>query len=183
MKRLALCSGLLTLAGTLLWLLLRWEILLPVTITTGTVFYHIAIRLLIGQVFDRFLPNGVSYRNPRFQPAPWEKTIYEKLRVKRWKNKMPTYTPIEFQSTAHSWKSIVRAMCKAELIHEVNVVVSFVPIFFSLWLGAFPVFAVTSVLAAGYDLLFVILQRYNRPRVLRLVLREGRSHRHSGNGE
>ena len=164
MKRLALCSGLLTLAGTLLWLLLRWEILLPVTITTGTVFYHIAIRLLIGQVFDRFLPNGVSYRNPWFQPAPWEKTIYEKLRVKRWKNKMPTYTPIEFQSTAHSWKSIV-------------------PIFFSLWLGAFPVFAVTSVLAAGYDLLFVILQRYNRPRVLRLVLREGRSHRHSGNGE
>ena len=65
-------------------------------------------------------------------------------------------------------------MCQAELVHEVNIAVSFVPILFSVWVGALPVFVITSILAAGYDLLFVILQRYNRPRVLRLAMRRER---------
>jgi hypothetical protein len=172
MKRLTLFSGLLTLAGILLRLLFPWDILLTMAVTAGTVFYHIAIRLLIGCAFDRFLNNRTDFRKRWYQTAPWEKALYKKLRVKGWKQRLPTYDPGLFDPSLHSWADIARAMCQAELIHEINAAVSFLPLCFSIWLGAFPVFLITSVLAAGYDLLFVILQRSNRPRVLRLVARE-----------
>jgi hypothetical protein len=85
---------------------------------------------------------------------------------------MPTYDSALFDPSLHSWTEIARAMCQAELVHEANVIASFIPLFFSVWFGAFSIFMTTSVLAAMYDLLFVLLQRYNRPRVLRMVARE-----------
>lgn len=60
-------------------------------------------------------------------------------------------------------------MCQAELVHEVNVILSFLPVVFSYWFGALAVFIVTSLLAALFDMIFVIMQRYNRPRILRLI--------------
>ena len=172
MKRCALFSGLLTLAGTVFFLLFQWNILLTIAITAGTVFYHVGIRLLIGCAFDRFLNNQTDFRKKWYQIAPWEKVLYEKLRVKQWKKKMPTYDAALFDPSRRSWADIARAMCQAELVHEANVAASFVPLLFSMWFGAFPVFMITSILAAGYDLLFVILQRCNRPRVLRMAERE-----------
>lgn len=35
--------------------------------------------------------------------------------------------------------------------------------------GALAVFILTSVLAACYDAMFVVMQRYNRPRIVKLV--------------
>jgi hypothetical protein len=179
MKRWALVSGLLTLAGTGLFLLCKEEVLLTIAITAGTVFYHVSIRLLIGWVFDRFLNNRADLHNKWYQTAPREKALYEKLRVKQWKKKMPTYDAALFDPALHSWTDIARAMCQAELVHEVNAAASLVSLSFSVWFGAFPVFLITSVLAAGYDLLFAILQRYNRPRVLRLAAGQTRRSKHN----
>lgn len=171
-KRLTLSSGLLTLAGTCLFLLLKQDIFLTAAITAGTVFYHLGIRLAIGCAFDRFLHNQTDVRKKWYQVSSWEKVVYDKLQVKRWKRKLPTYDATLFDPSLHTWIDIARAMCQAELIHEINVIVSFVPLLFSIWCGAFPVFLITAVIAAGYDLLFVILQRYNRPRILRLAARK-----------
>ncbi len=60
-------------------------------------------------------------------------------------------------------------MCQAEVVHEIIVVLSFVPILFTIWAGALPVFLITSILSGFMDLLFVALQRYNRSRVIRLI--------------
>ena len=60
----------------------------------------------------------------------------------------------------------------AELVHEGIIVLSFAPILASLAFGATWVFVLTSVLAACYDMLFVVMQRYNRPRILRLMEKE-----------
>ncbi len=171
----ALYSVLLALAATFLWMFFRWNALLFIAITAGTVFYHIGVRLLIGCTFDRLLNNQVDFRNKWFQPFSLEKSLYESFHVKQWKKKLPTYNASLFDPSLHSWADIAKAMCQAELIHEANIIVSFVPILFSVWFGCFPVFLITSVLAAGYDFLFVILQRYNRPRVLRLAAREASS--------
>lgn len=62
-------------------------------------------------------------------------------------------------------------MCQSELVHETNVLFSFVPVLFSLWFGEAAIFIVTSALAAAFDLAFVIMQRYNRPTVIRIALR------------
>ena len=62
-------------------------------------------------------------------------------------------------------------MCQAECVHETNIVLSFLPIFAVHWFGAAPVFIATSVCAAMIDLAFVIIQRYNRPRIVSLMQR------------
>ena len=80
---------------------------------------------------------------------------------------MPAFQPALFDTKIHSWSEIAQAMCQAEVVHEIIVVLSFVPILFSIWVGALPVFLITFFLSAGMDLMFVILQRYNRSSVIK----------------
>ena len=52
---------------------------------------------------------------------------------------------------------------------------SFLPLLASVPFGAFWVFFLTSLGGAVFDLSLVILQRYNRPRVVRLARRQRRT--------
>ena len=85
---------------------------------------------------------------------------------------MPTFHPDTFSPREHTWDQIAQAMCQSELVHETNIVMSFLPLLAARWVGAFLVFLVTSLLGAGFDLLLVMMQRYNRPRILRLAARQ-----------
>ena len=85
---------------------------------------------------------------------------------------MPTYNPAVFDPKLHSWEEIAQAMCQAELVHEIIVLLSFLPLLAAIPFGAFPVFLITSLLAALYDFSFVIMQRYNRPRIIRFIEKE-----------
>ena len=60
-------------------------------------------------------------------------------------------------------------MCQAEIVHEIIIVLSFVPIIFSIWFGELLVFIITSVISALIDSIFVMLQRYNRSRIIKLI--------------
>ena len=57
-------------------------------------------------------------------------------------------------------------------MHEVIAILSFLPIAAGAVFGAYPVFIITSVLSALFDMMFVVMQRYNRRRVIRLVKRQ-----------
>ena len=46
------------------------------------------------------------------------------------------------------------------------------PILAGNWFGAYPVFVITSILSALFDLMFVAMQRYNRQRIVRLIKRK-----------
>lgn len=151
------------------------DIWLTLAVTSGTIACHLIMRLLVGAVFDRVMKAGADYTGKWYRPRPWEAKLYRALRVKRWKGKMPAYHPESFSPKKHTWDEIARAMCRAELVHEVNALLSFVPLAASLWFGAFAVFLLTSVSGAVFDLLFVMIQRYNRPRIVRLALREAPS--------
>jgi len=141
------------------------------TITFATVTYHFGMRLFVGFVFDRIMNNKVDYNRKWFQVSPAEIRFYNAIKVKRWKNRMPAYDPELFSTQNHTWDEIVQAMCQAELVHETIVVLSFLPIMLTIWWGEFWVFLITSVFAALIDLSFVMMQRYNRPRLLRLIKR------------
>ena len=62
-------------------------------------------------------------------------------------------------------------MCQAELVHEAIVLLSFLPLTMTPVFGAMTVFLLTSLAAACFDTLFVLMQRYNRPRILALLER------------
>ncbi len=82
---------------------------------------------------------------------------------------MFTFNPDLFSLKTHSAEQVIMEMCKAETVHEVIVVFSFVPLFFALAVGDFAVFLITSILASFFDMIFVIIQRYNRPRIVKLL--------------
>ncbi|MBE6934533.1 MAG: hypothetical protein E7462_05760 [Ruminococcaceae bacterium] len=169
MKITAGLSLLITVVCGVLFMETANDILLTLTITFGTTAYHFLMRLLVGTIVNGILHNKVNHSKIWFRVSKTEQKIYVWLKVKNWKNKMPTYDETLFNRHLHSWVEIVQAMCQSEIVHEIIVVLSFLPIVFAVWFGAFPVFAITSVLAAGFDLAFVVLQRYNRPRVIKLI--------------
>ncbi len=145
---------------------------LTLAITFGTFAYHFIMRLLIGLIFNTVMRNHADYTRRWYQVGRLETALYEKLRVQRWKGKMPAYHPALFDPRVHSWDEIAQAMCQAELVHEAIVVCSFLPIAAGAWFGAYPAFIITSILSAALDMAFVIMQRYNRPRIIRLMQRQ-----------
>ena len=169
MKILAVASLLLTAITAGIYGQWKMGWILSAAITFGTIAYHLWMRLLVGVVLDAAMKNRADYTKRWYQLLPFEEELYKKWKVKQWKGNMPTYAPEIFSMKIHTPDEIAQAMCQAEIVHEVNVVLSFLPLFGTIWFGAFPVFLVTSLLAAGYDLLFVIMQRYNRPRMIRLA--------------
>lgn len=158
--------------GALLYRRTGRGILLTLAITGGTVFYHLGFRLAVGGLFERLPGNRADWIGRRwFRPRPWEAPLYEALGVRRWKNRLPTYRPAAFSPREYTWEEIAGAMCQAELVHEVHVPLSFLPVLAIPWLGAAEAFWITSLLAAAFDLVFVVVQRYNRPRIMKLIRR------------
>ena len=145
------------------------KILLSVAVTFGVIAYHLIMRLLVGLGFNLTMNNKANYKKRWYQVSHWEMSLYEKLKVKKWKGKMPTYEASLFDPKKHTWEEIIQAMCQAELVHETIAVLSFLPILAGIWLGDFPVFIITSLVAAMVDMSFVIMQRYNRQRVTKIM--------------
>ena len=144
-----------------------WSILLPLAITFGTIAYHLLMRALVSIVVTLVMRNRANPYNVWFRERRFEARLFRWLKIHRWKYRVPTYAPELFDLTKRTPFEVLGAMCQAEVVHEVIFPLSFVPIAFAEWFGALPVFVLTSVGAAAGDAFLVLLQRYNRPRVMR----------------
>jgi hypothetical protein len=145
------------------------NVCLSIAITFGTISYHLVMRFLVGLILNAAMDNKADYTKPHYSVSKYEMQLYAKMKVKKWKGKLPSYDGSLFDPRKHSWDEIAQAICQAEIVHETIVILSFLPIIAGVWFGDFPVFIITSLLAAAVDLTFVIMQRYNRQRVLRLI--------------
>jgi len=168
-KLIALISTLLTLLSAIIYMCTGSDAVFTLLITCGTTAYHFLMRLAVGGIINRIFHNRMNYRASWFAQRPFEKKLYKALRVKKWKGKMGTYDPSLFDSSIHTMDEIAGAMCQAEIVHEIIILLSFVPILGAIPFGTLGVFVITSLLAACFDSMFVIMQRYNRPRVLKLM--------------
>ena len=65
-------------------------------------------------------------------------------------------------------------MCGAEVVHEIIMLCSFLPLLMVPLFGEFWAFFITSLLSALFDSLFVMAQRYNRPRLERIAHKQMR---------
>ena len=141
---------------------------LTCVLSFGTTAYHFLMRLAVGYLLLKLTNYDFDYRRPWFRPRAWEPAFYEKLNIRHWKKNLPTYAPEQFSLKDNSLHRVIQNMCGAELVHETIMVLSFLPLLAIPFFGAFPVFLVTSLLAALYDSIFVLAQRYNRPRMIRI---------------
>lgn len=172
MKILAGVFTVLFLAFVILYQFYKNGFVLTMGITFGTCSYHFLMRLAVGTIVDFLFHNRMDYQKWWFRPHSFEKKLYEVLRVKNWKKYLPTYDPDTFSSEKHTLDEIAQATCQSEVVHELIVLLSFLPLVFAIPFGSFAVFLITSLIAALFDLTFVIVQRYNRPRLLKIVKRK-----------
>ena len=143
---------------------------LAVAISCGTTCYHFAMRQLVGHLVP-----PVKGTSPWFRPRRWEAPLYRFLGVKSWKRRLPTYDPRQFSLKENTAQQVVRNMCGAEVVHEIIMLCSFLPLLTVPFFGKFWVFFITSLLSALFDSLFVMAQRYNRPRLEKIVQKQTRA--------
>lgn len=139
-------------------------------VTLLTVFYHFAMRVIVGETVTvicktrMFDADSFGFRIHSFEPE-----LYKILKVKKWKTKVITAKPEQFDLRKVSPEELLHNMLQAELVHRIIMVLSFLPLLLIIPYGAPGVFILTSICACLSDLIFVIIQRYNRPRVIKLM--------------
>ena len=137
-------------------------------ITAFTIMYHFWVRIIMGNV-SKLFAKKVNYNQWWFKEKSFEKKLYDALKVKKWKGKALTYNPESFSLKEHSLEEIANTMVKSELDHWINELISLSTLLFAIPWGAFWIFFVTAIAAMIFDSQFIIIQRYNRPRVLNLL--------------
>ena len=135
--------------------------------------YHFGVRIIMGNV-SKLLKKHISYKQKWFKERKFEKKLYKILKVKNWKDKALTYNPESFSLENHSLDEIANTMAKSEVDHWINEAISVSTIFFSLIWGEFWIFLITALAAMIFDSQFIIIQRYNRPRIVKLIERKSK---------
>ena len=171
-------SLILGIVSTVLYQRFHDSVSLALAITFFTTFYHFAMRIFIASIVTLCRQKKEAVDFTPFKIDKAEKGFYERIRVKKWKRYAPTYNKKLFDFKTTSYPALMHHMVNAEIGHKWIVVFSFLPILLAKPLDGWTPFLITSVLAAVFDLQFVIIQRYNRARLSELlikmnVLREG----------
>lgn len=145
------------------------SLLLTLAITFGTTLYHFSMRLAVGHLVkmagDFYRPGAVW-----FSVGKREESFYRRLKLhKIIRRGVPTYSPEEFDAS-RGISALLQSTCRAEVVHEVIMVLSFLPMIMNLFFPS-EAYLWTSVMGAVIDLFFVAVQRCNRPRLMRLSVR------------
>lgn len=146
-------------------------------VTAFTVMYHLWLRIIMGNVTKLF---AIRHTHGWFRRRGFEDGLYKFLRVRKWKDKVLTYDPAAFSVKDHTLEEIADTMSKAETDHWINELISLSTLLFALLWGQFWIFLVTAVFAMLFDAQFIVVQRYNRPIVLRLIDRRRKMEKCAG---
>ena len=144
------------------------DVILWTGITAFTTMYHFWGRIIMGNVsklFEKYL----NYNQWLFRQKNFEKPLYKLLCVKKWKGKALTYNPELFSLKERSLDEIAQTMVKAETDHWINEVISLSTLLFPIIWGQFWIFFITVIVAMLFDAQFIIIQRYNRPRIIKIL--------------
>ncbi len=137
-----------------------------------TAAYHLIIRLVIGTFGDAALEKGIDTDNHWFADSNAEQSIYRAIGVKSWKNRLPALEPWKFSVKRRSLEDIIAESCRIEVVHEAGVVASLLSVLFSIPFGYLWFFVLTAALGCVFDMVFIIIQRYNRPRLMRTAAKK-----------
>lgn len=135
-------------------------------IVAFVIFYQLFLRIFLGKLTPHF---GIRYTHPWFRERRFEAGLYRLLRVRKWKEKVLTYDPAAFSVKDNSLESIANTMSKAETDHWINELISLSTLLFPLLWGQFWIFLAVCVAVMLFDAQFIVVQRYNRPVVVRVM--------------
>ena len=129
----------------------------------------------LGNLYDR---NWFLWDKFPFRPFSWEKSgwLYRKLRVRAWKDRMPDASKrhkdmyekkVSIRPDRENLRRLIQETCVAEIVHYQLIFLS-LPLF-KIWTGLGG--AICFALCVVGNLIFAIIQRYNRPRLIKALER------------
>ena len=145
------------------------------------IFVLILIPSIISLLFEKILPNSFFDGHLAFyKPKKFEKNLYKKLRVKDWKDYVPNFGNVgkdlskDQQPSIELFEKFLHQTCLGEVVHKFcvasSVVVSLIILIVrtDLFLRmALPICFVYVTI----NILSIIIQRYNRPRLYVMIER------------
>lgn len=182
MKTASLVSFIALAIAVTLYHLSHYGVFKTLAVAAGTAFYHFFMRLVVGIYIDKVKQNRADITRSWYRIRPWETVFYQRIGVKNWKDKMPTSFPEYYDLRKHTPLELAQVTCQSEIIHEVNVLISAGALLGAVPFGMFPAFFLSSLAAGCFDMIFVMMQRYNRSRLMPLVERQRRAAGKTGSG-
>lgn len=148
----------------------------------STVFYTV---LNIGLAFlVRIFPKSIFNPDlPIYQARSFEKNLYRKLRVAKWKDKFPekgsmvgfSKRSLKRPCDAAYLSQFITETCIGELVHYLWGILGYLSLLLSFFVdgtaGYMHIFAIMATINLFIQLFFSIIQRYNRPRLIKLKTR------------
>lgn len=147
------------------------EVLYIIAIIFLIIGFQFGARVIVGNVVPRF-KHKINVKSKWFKTKSFEEHFFKKLNVKKWKNKAPVYDPEEFDFEKNTKEQLIINMCNAEIVHEVNILSGYISLIFAIFLGYVWLFLIGAILGTGMDLIFVTIQRFNRPRIVKYLNRK-----------
>ena len=145
-------------------------------IVSFMVLYHFGLRILFGEITKKF---DINYKHFWYKQRGFEPKLYKLLRVRKWKDKVLTFDPDSYNFKNRTLPQLATTMSKSELDHWINEVISVVSISFILLWGCPAAFLISAIAAMIFDAQFIVVQRYNRPVVVRLIEKQEKAKKQS----
>lgn len=147
---------------------------------------YIAVLGVLSFIIGRLLPKGWFHADKfPYKTAAGEQKIYQALRVKSWQSKVPDMSRLfrhimpAKKMTAETVADIPRMLeetCVAELTHTLLSIMGLAMLW--LWPGWGGIIVTIIYILLG-NVPFIIIQRYNRPRLQRLYAMQQRKRERS----
>ena len=139
-------------------------------------FGYVLVTGLLSFLIGRLLPKTWPKPKGPFKSFSFEKggLIYKKLGIHKWHKRVPDMSKVFpflmpkkrlCANCAPNFPRMVRETCVAELVHWVLCITGLYCL--KLWSGVGGI--IVSTINAVCNLSFVVIQRYNRPRLIRLM--------------
>ena len=160
-----------------------WLILLMVILCFV---FEFVLDAIIAFVIRKMIPE--KYINPEakiYNVKKWERNFYERLGIKKWKDKVLELgqasgfkkNHLESSDNSQYLARFILESCYGETIHLLSTILSFLILFLGYWKPQYlwSIFLSASFINAFVNLLPFMIQRYVRPRLMLLYKRSQKS--------
>lgn len=143
----------------------RNEVMLIIGIVMLNAGYQVITRLLVGSICEGIFENGINSSSNWFKTSEFEERFYSSMGIKYLKRALPKFERTDFSLRRQSIQDVIDTGCEIEAEHEMNIGVSMLGILIAIPFGHTWLFIIFAAAAVLYDLVFIAVQRYNRPRL------------------
>ncbi len=146
-------------------------VMLIIGVITVNAAYQTVTRTLISTVCDGMFQEGINSSSEWFKTSEAEERLYEIVRIKSLKPNLPKTERTDFSLRTHGIQDIIDVGCEIEIEHEISIAVSILGTLVAIPFGYEWIFGIVAAGAVLYDMVYIAVQRYNRPRLEKVQLR------------